>query len=69
MIEVNVTTILFKDLSSCFERKTQTSFFVDNLNLLERIQNDKLILALGEAAAVAECPLTFLPKDYNKKLN
>ena len=68
LTDVDVTTILFKDLSSCFESKTLTSFFVDDLNLLERIENNKLILASGKAAAVANNPLAFLPKDYNEKI-
>ena len=69
LTEVDVVTILFKDLSSCFQKKNLASFFVDDLNLLERIENDKLILASVEAAAVAKDPLTFLPKSCNQKIN
>ena len=68
LTEVDVVTILFGDLSSCFETKTLSSFFVDDLNLLVRIEYEKLILASGEAAAVAKYPLAYLPKDYNEKI-
>lgn len=68
LTEVDVVTILFGDLSSCFDTKTLSSFFVDDLNLLVRIEYEKLILASGEAAAVAKYPLAYLPKDYNEKI-
>lgn len=69
LTEVDVVTILFKDLSCCFDRKILTSFFVDDLNLLERIENDKLTLASVKAAAVAKYPLKCLPTSYNQKIN
>ena len=68
LTEADVVTILFGDLSSCFETKTLSSFFVDDLNLLEGIEYEKLILPSGEAAAVAKYPLAYLPKDYNEKI-
>ena len=40
-----VVQILFNDLSCCFEKKVLTSFFVEDLNLLKRIDNDKLRFA------------------------
>ena len=68
LTEVDVVTILFGDLSSCFETKTMSNFFVDDLNLLEGIEYEKLTLASGEAAAGAKHPLAYLPKDYNEKI-
>ena len=45
-----------------------SNFFVDDLNLLEGIEYEKLTLASGEAAAGAKHPLAYLPKDYNEKI-
>lgn len=57
---------MFKDLSCCFEKENLTSFFSEELNLLERIENGKLKFALIESAAV-KYPLAFLPKNLDQK--
>ena len=63
-----VVQILFNDLSCCFEKRVLTSFFAKDLNLLERIESDKLRFASSESAAVSEYPLAFLPEDFHQKL-
>ena len=63
-----VIHILFNNLSCCFEKKVLTSFFVKDLNLLERIESEKLRFASIESAAVSEYPLAFLPEDFDQKL-
>ena len=63
-----VVQILFNDLSCCFEKKVLTSFFVTDLNLLKRIDDDKLRFASIESAAVAEYPLAFLPENFHQNL-
>ena len=63
-----VVKILFNDLSCCFEKKMLTSFFSEDLNLLERIENNKLRLASIESAAVAINPLAFLPENFDQKI-
>ena len=63
-----VIHILFNNLSCCFEKKVLTSFFVKDLNLLERIESEKLRFASIESAAVSEYPLPFLPEDFDQKL-
>ena len=65
---IEVVQDLFKDLSACFKRKVLTSFFTEDMNLLYRIDHDKLEYASMEAGAVAKYPLAFLPKDYNKRI-
>ena len=39
------------------------------MNLLDRIDHEKLEYASMEAEAVAKYPLAFLPKGYNKKIS
>ena len=56
-----VVQTLFNDLSCYFAKKMLTSFFSEDLNLLEGIENDKLRFASIESAAVAKNPLAFLP--------
>ena len=65
---IEVVQDLFKDLSACFERKVLTSFFTEDMNLLDRIDHEKLEYASMEAGAVAEYPLTFLPEGYHEKI-
>ena len=62
-----VVQILFNDLSSCFKEQVLKSFFVEDLNLLEGIENDKLTFASIESAAVAKYPLAFLPENFDQK--
>ena len=63
-----VVQILFNDLSCCFEKKVLTSFFAKDVNLLERIENDKLTFASIESAAISEYPLAFLLENFHQKL-
>ena len=63
-----VVQVLFNDLSCCFEKKVLTSFFVTDLNLLNRTDHDKLRFASIESAAVAKYPLAFLPENFHQKL-
>ena len=63
-----VVQVLFNDLSCCFEKKVLTSFFVTDLNLLNRIDHDKIRFASIESAAVAKYPLAFLPENFHQKL-
>ena len=63
-----VVKILFTDLSCCFGKKNLASFFSEELNLLEGIENDKLKFASIESAAVAKYPLAFLPENFDQKL-
>ena len=63
-----VVQTLFNDLSCRFEKKVLTSFFAKDLNLLERIESDKLRFASTESAAVSEYPLAFLPENFHQKL-
>ena len=65
---IEVVQDLFKDLSSCFERKVLTSFFTEDLNLLDRIDYEKLEYASMEAGVVAKYPLAFLPEVYHEKI-
>ena len=63
-----VVKILFNDLLCCFEKKNLASFFSEELNLLEGIENDKLKFASIESAAVVKYPLAFLPENFDEKL-
>ena len=66
-LPTEVVQTLFNDLSCCFKEKVLKSFFVEDLNLLEGIENDKLRFASIESAAVAKCPLAFLPENFDQK--
>ena len=50
---------LFKDLSACFERKVLTRFFIEELNLLYRVDHETLTYGLMEVGAVARYLLAF----------
>ena len=65
---IEVVQDLFKDLSACFKRKVLTSFFIEEMNLLDRVDHEKLEYASMEAGAVAKYPLAFLPEGYNEKI-
>ena len=65
---IEVVQDLFKDLSAYFERKVLTSFFTENMNLLDRIDHEKLEYASMEAGAIAKYPLAFLPEGYHEKI-
>ena len=65
---IEVVQDLFKDLSACFERRVLTSFFIEDLNILDRIDHKILTYASMEAGAVARYPLAFLPENYEKKI-
>ena len=65
---IEVIQLLFDDLSCCFKKKTLTSFFVEDLNLLEGIESDKLRFAATESAAVSKYPLAFLPENFDQKV-
>ena len=45
-----------------------TSFFSEDLNLLEGNEDDKLRFASVESAAVAKYPLAFLPENFDQKI-
>ena len=65
---IEVVQDLFKDLSACFKRKVLTSFFIEEMNLLDRVDHEKLEYASMEAGAVAKYPLAFLSDGYNEKI-
>ena len=65
---IEVIQLLFDDLSCCFKKKTLTSFFVEDLNLLEGTESDKLRFAATESAAVSKYPLAFLPENFDQKV-
>ena len=50
---------LFKDLAACFERKVLTNFFIEEFNLLYRVDHETLTYGLMEAGAVARYLLAF----------
>ena len=64
-----IEVVQVEGLSACFKRKVLTSFFTEDMNLLDRIDHEKLEYASMEAEAVAKYPLAFLPKGYNKKIS
>lgn len=65
---VKVLERIFKELSDCFCEGKLTSLFTDEINLLEGIDHRLLQKASSKALAVYESPLSFLPKDSERRL-